>query len=228
MDKSIKRDGDILDSMKDCLADISDIGFFIQCTSYANVYRARIVSPRAIASNHNNRIYPQGIGHLPPTQWGNYFDEQELQYEFDDLLNDLDRDDNISFRGQNSRQYRYDGARTYEKVRKELSFLCSYIPDAYGISLKGIRVEFIDAKYNMTISEDSKLSVEPLYWTKAYNWLSLLQHKCFNGLAHSDIVTIDVQFERELPIEAKKWMEDFIKDRHKKENWFRRLLNKIM
>lgn len=235
MDKSIRRDGDILDSMRDCLADISDIGFLIHCNSQSNIYKARIMSPRALASNHNNRIYPEGIGHLPPNQWGNHFDDQELQDELLNIIDELNRmgagrnTDPYYSNRREEENYRYDGARTYEKVRNELNFLCSYIPDMYGISLKGIRVEFVNSKYNALIQEDSKLSVEPLYWTKSYNWLGLLQHKCFEGLMHSDIVTIDVQFERELPREVEKWMNDFIKDKNlpKKENWFRRLINRI-
>lgn len=237
MDKSVARDNDILDSMKDCLVDISDIGFLILCNNQSNIYKARIVSPRALASNHNNRIYPQGIGMLPPNQWGNHFDDEDLHDDLEDMLEELNRmgvwDRNTTFTdeyGRNKREYRYDGARTFEKVRNELNFLLSYIPDMYGISLKGIRVEFVDAKYNSTIQEDNKLLVEPSYWTKSYNWIGLLKQKCYEGLAHSDIVTIDVQFERELSPELEKWMNDFINDKHlpKKENWFRRLINKIM
>jgi len=201
IDKSITRDQNILDSIKDCLADIIDIGFMVQSSYYLdgyypnnNVYSVRITTPRALSYNRNNRSYEH--------------DAWDAEVDYDPWLSD----------GETTMKMKYEGMKTYEKIKKELNFLCSYIPDMFGISLKYIRIEFIDSKYNtLTIPSQE-------------HHCGLIDEKSFLGLMNSDIVVIDIRFERELPGDVEKWMDDFIKDEHlpKKQSWFRKLIDKFM
>jgi hypothetical protein len=195
-----RRDKEIISSIEDCLLDSSDMGFSIQCYHYENVYKVRIITPRALSSNRSN-----------PNQLDNYFDRVPERPDLNNIL-----------------YFDNDGAKTYEKVKKDLKFLCSYIPDMYGLIIKKMKVDFVKPKYNSLVEMNT--SIEPIYWGKSSTWINLLERNCLFGFMNSDIVTIDIQFEREMPkdIDIEKWIDDFIKDDLSiKRSWIRRVINKL-
>lgn len=225
---------DVIGSIKDCLSDISDMGWRIetggrQDPRYAsnydvNTYMVRISKPIPTPTyhggrmmnlvNHNGRYYGNDP-YIPETYDG-------LEDDMSDFLRDLN-----GYRESSSRFMK--GMKTYQDIRENLSFLCSYIPDMYkGVVIKGMRIEFFNEKHNIQISK-ADLSPEPIYWSKM-NWISAFEHKAYMGLMDSDIRHIDIAFEREMPESVKRMMDDILKDKHntpKKESFFRRLLDRI-
>lgn len=218
---------DIIESMKECLLDISDIGYFVQCGrngSDSNTYITRISKHKPVF-NQNNRYYGE-FGH---DEWGGY---DGLESDLDNFMESLSSGRSIKDMNR--------GMKTYMEIQKDISFLCSYIPDMYGVVIKSMSIEFTENKRpsyhqqksnNYSISKDD-FYMEPIYWkNKSSSWISLFESKLYPGILDSDIKHIDILFEREIPESVRKMMDDILNDRHitqhPKESWISRIIKRI-
>lgn len=249
-----KNSENIIGSIKDCLADISDIGYLIQCGRDSSVryddnnsYGVRISKPPLTFGsdfqqhiNQNNRHYPHN------NEWGNY---DGLENDLENFLIDVQNEYQRPRAYQPQRSIVSDmnrGMKTYMEIQKSLSFLCSYIPDMHDITIKSMSIKFSkdamtestryhgkDGTNSFSISKND-FNTEPIYWqnrsSQGRGWISLFESKLYPGILDADIEHIEVIFEREIPESVKKMMSDILGDRHLptyKESWLRKIIKRI-
>jgi hypothetical protein len=197
----------IIGSIKDCLADISDIGYFVAVYQPQDVYTyaVRISKPLRFGSDMNLDDYSNMVDFIRQAQTSKKIDIHR-------------------------------GTETYMEIRKSISFLCSYIPDMYGVVIKSMRMEFTRTQEERSYNETKDFTIskkdftcEPIYLEDrniSRRWVSLFESKLYPGIMGADVKHIDIIFEREIPESIRRMMDDILKEEIvvEKESWFKRLI----